>query len=494
VARAPRLPDAGMSMAIQPRAANREPQTLTPDICVIGAGSGGLSVAAAAAAFGVPVVLIEKGKMGGDCLNFGCVPSKALLAAGKHAQAMRAGVPFGVAAQRPAIDFAKVQGHVHGVIAAIAPNDSKERFTGLGVHVIEGAARFKDKETVAVGDVEIKARRFVVATGSAPAAPPIPGLDQVPYLTNETVFDLTVCPEHLVVIGAGPVGLEMAQAFRRLGANVTVLEAAAPLAKDDPECAAIVLDQLAREGVAIRAGVNVLRVEAGAKPRVVVAAANGEETIDATHLLVATGRQPNLDGLDLGAAGIKSGPRGILVNKRLRSSNRRVYAVGDVAGGLQFTHVANYHAGLVIRNALFRLRARVDETVVPRVTYTDPELAHVGLTEAEAAGRRIHVLRWPYHENDRAQAERETRGHIKVVTTGRGRILGATIVGAHAGELIVAWTLAVTQGLNIRAFAQMVMPYPTLAEIGKRAAISYFAGSLTSPFVRRIITTLRRFG
>ena len=483
-----------MSVAPTPRGASRSPQTLTPDICVIGAGSGGLSVAAAAAAFGVPVVLIEKGKMGGDCLNFGCVPSKSLLAAAKRAQAVRTGAPFGVASQRPGVDFTKVHGHVHGVIAAIAPNDSKERFTGLGVQVIEGAGRFKDKETVAVGDgIEIKARRFVVATGSTPAAPPIPGLEEVAYLTNETVFDLTVCPEHLVVIGAGPIGLEMAQAFRRLGANVTVLEAAVPLAKDDPECAAIVLDQLEREGIAIRAGANVLRVEPGAKPRVVVQAEGGEETIEASHLLVATGRHPNVDGLDLPAARIKSGPRGIRVNKRLRTSNRRVYAVGDVAGGLQFTHAANYHAGIVIRNVLFRLRARVNDTVVPWVTYTDPELAHVGMTEAQA-GRGIRVLRWPYHENDRAQAERETRGHIKVITTGRGRILGATIVGANAGELIVPWTLAVAQRLNIRAFAEMVVPYPTLAEIGKRAAVTYFAGSLTSPFVRRIITALRRFG
>jgi pyruvate/2-oxoglutarate dehydrogenase complex dihydrolipoamide dehydrogenase (E3) component len=493
VAGAARLRNAGVSMATLPRGASRSPQTLTPDICVIGAGSGGLSVAAAAAAFGVPVVLIEKGKMGGDCLNYGCVPSKALLAAAKHAQAVRAGAAFGIAAQRPAVDFVKVHGHVHGVIGAIAPNDSKERFTGLGVQVIEGAARFKDEETVAVGDLEVKARRFVVATGSAPAVPPIPGLDQVAYLTNETVFDLTVCPEHLVVIGAGPVGLEMAQAFRRLGAAVTVIEAATPLANDDPESAAILLDQLAREGIAIRAGTSVVRVEGGAKPRVVVAATDKEETIEASHLLVATGRRANLDGLDLAAGRIKIGPRGILVNKRLRTSNRRVYAVGDAAGGLQFTHVANYHAGLVIRNVLFRLRARADDTIVPRVTYTDPEFAHVGLTEAQA-GRRIRVLRWPYHENDRAQAERETRGHIKVVTSERGRILGATIVGVHAGELIVPWTLAVSQRLNIRAFAEMVMPYPTLAEIGKRAAVSYFAGSLTNPFVQRIIRALRRFG
>src|SRR5256714_1992713 len=219
------------------------PERLTPDICVIGAGSGGLSVAAAAAAFGVPVVLIEKGKMGGDCLNYGCVPSKALLAAAKRAEAFRRAAPFGIAAQRPGVDFARVHAHVHGVIAAIAPNDSRERFTGLGVRVIEGAARFKNRRTVAVGDgIEIRARRFVIASGSVPALPPIAGLETVPYLTNETIFDLTTCPEHLIVIGAGPIGLELAQAFRRLGAEVTVLEAAEPLAREDPECAATVLD------------------------------------------------------------------------------------------------------------------------------------------------------------------------------------------------------------------------------------------------------------
>lgn len=472
-------------------------EVLRPDICVIGAGSGGLSVAAAAAAFGAPVVLVEKGKMGGDCLNFGCVPSKALLAAGKRAEAVRGAAPFGVAAQRPAIDFAKVHAHVHGVIAAIAPNDSKERFTGLGVRVIAGAARFKDRRTVAVDDVEIRARRFVLATGSAPAAPPIPGLDQVPYLTNETIFDLTRAPEHLIVIGGGPIGLEMAQAHRRLGAEVTVLEALVPLAKDDPECAAIVLDRLIRDGVVIRSGVKVTRVERGPKVRVVLETTAGEETIEGSHLLVAAGRRPNVEGLDLEAAGIKHERRGIVVDKGLRTTNRRVYAIGDVAGGLQFTHVANYHAGLVIRSALFRLPAKTNDDGIPWVTFTDPELAQVGLTEAEAAkrhSRTIRVLRWPYHENDRAQAEREPHGHIKVVTAKNGRILGATIVGTHAGELITTWTLAIAQRLNVRAFAGIVVPYPTLAEVGKRAAISYYAGSLTSPLVRRIIAWLRRFG
>jgi pyruvate/2-oxoglutarate dehydrogenase complex dihydrolipoamide dehydrogenase (E3) component len=472
-------------------------ERLQPDICVIGAGSGGLSVAAAAAAFGVSVALVEKDKMGGECLNTGCVPSKALIAAGKRAHALADARAFGVSAGSAGIDFAKVHHHVHDVIAAIAPNDSKERFNGLGVRVIAGAARFKDRNTVVVGDgIEIAARRFVIATGSLPALPPIAGLEAVPYLTNETVFDLTARPEHLVVIGAGAIGLELAQAFHRLGAAVTVLEAGEPLAREDGECAAIVLDALAREGVIVRSNVTVARVEGtGAKIKVVLAG-DGEEAIEGSHLLIATGRRANTDGLALEQARIACDRNGIVVNKRLKTTNRRVYAIGDVAGRGQFTHLANYHAGLVIRNALFRLPVKVNADLVPRVTFTDPELAHVGLTEAQARARglSIRLLRWPYHENDRAQTERETVGHIKVVTDGRGNIRGATIVGAGAGELITTWTLAIDRGLPIRALAGIIVPYPTLPEIGKRAAITYFTPSLTNVWVRRIIALLRRFG
>jgi len=472
-------------------------ERLQPDICVIGAGSGGLSVAAAAAAFGVSVVLVEKNKMGGECLNTGCVPSKALIAAGKRAHALADARAFGVSAGPADVDFAKVHRHVHDVIAAIAPNDSKERFNGLGVRVIAGAARFKDRNTVVVGDgIEIAARRFVIATGSSPALPPIAGLEAVPYLTNETVFDLTARPEHLIVIGAGAIGLELAQAIRRLGAAVTVLEAGEPLAREDGECAAIVLDALAREGVLVRSNVAIARVEgAGAKIKVVLAG-DGEEAIEGSHLLIATGRRANTDGLALEQARIACDRNGIVVNKRLKTTNRHVYAIGDVAGRGQFTHLANYHAGLVIRNALFRLPVKVNADLVPRVTFTDPELAHVGLTEAQARSRglTIRLLRWPYHENDRAQTERETAGHIKVVTDGRGKIRGATIVGAGAGELITTWTLAIDRGLPIRALAGIIVPYPTLAEIGKRAAITYFTASLTNVWVRRIIALLRRFG
>lgn len=473
-------------------------EQIRTDICVIGAGSGGLSVAAAAAAFGVPVVLIERGRMGGDCLNYGCVPSKALLAAAKRAHLVNEGAPFGIKVLKSRVDFLDVHAHVAGVIRAIAPNDSKERFGGLGVRVLQGAARFSDRRTVMVdGSYAVKARRFVIATGSSPAVPAIPGLQDVPYLTNETIFDLTQCPKHLLVIGAGPVGLELAQAHRRLGAAVTVLEAAVPLAKDDPECAAIVLDQLERDGIDVRAGVRIARIERSRSRIRVVLAGEPETAIEGSHLLVAAGRRAKVAGLGLDEAGIVHDDRGIKVDAGLRTTNRKIYAIGDCAlGALQFTHVANHHAGLVIRNALFRLPVDAGAGVIPWVTYTDPELAHVGLNEQQARERekRIRVLRWPYHENDRAQTDGDVHGHMKLITAANGRILGATIVGAHAGELITTWTLAITQGLKVGALLGTVVPYPTLAEIGKRAATSYYTASLTGPWLRRIIRLMRWFG
>ena len=472
-------------------------EILRPDICVIGAGSGGLAVAAAAAAFGVPVVLIEKGTMGGNRLNAGCVPSKALIAAARRAQIARGSAGFGVNAGGVTVDFGAVQDHVQGVIKAIAPNDSRQRFTGLGVRVIGGEARFKDRRTVAVGATEIMARRFVIATGSVPAIPQVDGLDSVPYLTTETIFALRECPQHLIVIGAGPIGLECAQAFHRLGAAVTVLEPGEPLAKEDSECAATVVDRLEREGVAIRSGISIARVgHSGSNVKAVLKNGSSEEVITASHIFVDAGRRADVGNLGLEAAGIRHDENGIAVNKGLRTGNRRVYAIGDAAGGVQFAHLADYHAGLAVRNALFRLPVAVNNDIVPRVTFTDPELAHVGLDESAARKRHttIRVLRWPFYDNDRAQIERDTAGHIKVVTTKNGKILGATIVGKDAGELIASWALACSQGINIRHVAGMILPYPTRSEAGKRAAIDFFGRSLTSPWVRRIIGWLRRFG
>ncbi len=472
-------------------------EKLNVDLCVIGAGSGGLSVAAAAAAFGQKVVLIEKHKMGGDCLNYGCVPSKALIAAGKRAHAMRTAGQFGIVPVNPDINYGAVHDHVHGVIAAIEPNDSVERFTGLGVHVIQAAGRFADKRTVIAGEHRITARRFVVATGSSPAVPPIPGLDTVPYFTNETIFDNNQKLDHLIIIGGGPIGTEMAQAHHRLGSQVTVLEGAKALAKDDPEMTELLLKHLRAEGVNIQEGALVERVEAlKGGVRVHIKTANGMEAVDGTHILVAVGRRANLSDLGLEAAGIKYDKGGIKVDRGLKTSNRRVFAIGDVAGGLQFTHVANYHAGIVIRRFLFRLPAKVNNDIVPWVTYTEPELAHVGLSEDEARKRGLKpkVLRWPYHENDRAQAERTTEGHVKVVTSSKGKVLGATIVGEHAGELIQMWSLAVSQGMKIKALTDWISPYPTLGEINKRAAYRYFSAAAGSPVVRWITGFLAKFG
>ena len=472
-------------------------EIISADFCIIGAGSGGLSLAAAAAAFGQKVVLIEKHKMGGDCLNYGCVPSKALIAAGKRANAMRTSAKFGIAPVDPRIDPGAVHDHVKGVIAAIAPNDSVERFTGLGVRVITAAGRFIDKSTLVAGENRITARWFVIATGSSPVVPPIPGLAEVPYFTNETIFDNKSKLPHLIVIGGGPIGLELAQAHKRLGSDVTVLEGLTALAKDDSELTAFVLTQLRSEGVNIREGSLVKSVaSANGRLSVTIAMDGGTEVIEGSHILVAAGRRPNMADLGLEAAGIAFDKKGITVDAGLRTSNSRVFAIGDVTGGLQFTHVANDHAGIVIRRALFRLPAKATGRIVPWVTYTDPELAHVGLNEAEARAKygKINILRWPYHENDRAQAERETEGQVKVIVGSKGLILGATIVGAHAGELIQMWSLALSQGLKIRAMTEWISPYPTLSEANKRAAFRYYATAAGNPLVRKAIAWLAKLG
>ena len=470
---------------------------LRVDLCVIGAGSGGLSVAAGASQMGASVALIERDRMGGDCLNVGCVPSKALIAAAGAAESARGAARFGVRLEPPGIDFAAVHDHVHGVIAAIAPHDSVERFEALGVTVIQEHGRFTGPRTVVAGDYEIAARRFVIATGSSPAAPPIPGLDEVPFLTNETVFERTVLPSPLIVIGGGPIGLELAQAHRRLGAEVTVLEMFTALGKDDPELAAIVAARLRKEGVDLREGVSVTRVSRTADGVAVEIEDGGRaERLTAADLLVAAGRRPNIDDLGLEAAGIERNRAGIAVDDRLRTTNRRVFAAGDAVGKYQFTHVAGYHAGIIIRNALFRMPAKVDERAVPWVTYTDPELAHVGMTEAaarETAGE-IRVLRFPFAENDRAQAERATDGFVKVVASKKGAVLGASIVGAHAGELIQSWILPVAKRMHVKHVAGLILPYPTLGEANKRAAGSFFTPTLFGPRVKAIVRLLARLG
>jgi pyruvate/2-oxoglutarate dehydrogenase complex dihydrolipoamide dehydrogenase (E3) component len=462
-------------------------EILTPDICVIGGGSGAAATAITAAAFGAPVVIVSRRVGGGYRDNL-----PALAAAARRAAAMQGGGPLGVSAAAVDVDFAKVRDHVRRAVGALASNDTVARLTGFGVRVIEGDARFKDRRAlVAAGAFEIRARRFVIATRSAPLLPQIPGLEQGPYLTGDSIFALDELPQHLLVIGAGSTGLELAQAFRRLGSAVTVLEAMRPLAGDDDECAAVLANEIERDGVVIRSGVKITRIERAAGK--VQAILEGGDRIEGTHLLVATGSGPMLGGLAPEVAGVSYRDAGIVVNKRLKTANRRIYAIGDAIGR---SHAGNYHARLVVRNALFRSRMKLDNDATPRLILTDPELAQAGLTEAEARkrGMKIRIARWPYHDNVRAQAARETRGHIKIVLSRTGTILGVTIVGAHAGELIAAWSVALAQKLDVRAMTDVIMPSPTLAEIGKSAALDYFTPRLTSPWTRRIIAWLRIFG
>ncbi|MGD1876437.1 MAG: dihydrolipoyl dehydrogenase family protein [Kiloniellaceae bacterium] len=476
---------------------------LEADLCVIGGGSGGLSVAAGAAQMGARVVLIEKAKMGGDCLNTGCVPSKALIAAAATADTVRHAGRFGVNGHEPTVDFAAVRDHLEGVIAGIAPHDSVARFEGLGVTVLQAAARFTGPRELVAGETTVRARRFVVATGSTPAVPPIPGLDGVAYLTNETVFDLAERPEHLIVIGGGPIGAELAQAQRRLGARVSLLEMFTVLGKDDPEVTAFARRRLAEDGVEIHEGIAIKGVAQQGNAVAVTIEENGETlTLTGSHLLVAAGRKATVESLGLDAAGVAYSPKGIAVDRRLRSSNKRIFALGDVAvieglGAYQFTHVAGYHAGIVIRNALFKLPAKVDYAALPWVTYTDPEIAHVGLTEAQARekhGDDVKALTWSFAENDRARTELATDGLVKVVVGARGKVLGASIAGRHAGELLHPWVLAIGQGLKVGAIANMIAPYPTLGEVNKRVAGSYYTPSLFSERTKKIVRFLQWFG
>ena len=471
--------------------------TIDTDICILGAGSAGLSVAAGAALLGARTVLIEPGAMGGDCLNTGCVPSKALLASAKAAVAHRHAGALGLRAQAPEVDFKAVHDHVHGVIAGIAPQDTVERFEGMGVTVLRERGRFTGPRELEAGATRVSARRFVIATGSAPLVPPIPGLEATPYLTNETVFGLRELPRHLIIIGGGPIGCELGQAFCRLGARVTVLEQAEILPKDDPELVDILRDRLRAEGLELREGARVTGVEsAGEGVSVTVESGGATERIEGSALLLAAGRRPVVGDLGLEAAGIAHGRAGIEVDARLRTTNPKVFAAGDVVGGYPYTHMASHHAVVVIKNALFRLPAKVETRAVPWVTYTDPELAQVGLPEA--AARRAHgairVLRWPFAENDRARAERSAEGLVKVIASPRGRVLGASILGAQAGELIQPWTLAIAQGIKLSAMAGTIAPYPTRGEAGKRAAGGFYADKISSRWTQGLVRLLLRLG
>ena len=470
---------------------------LKADICIIGGGSGGLSVAAGAAQLGASVVLFERAEMGGDCLNTGCVPSKAMLEAAKIAKIANNGMPsMGISAGQAEIDFGAVKAHVRDVIAGIAPHDSEERFRGLGVNVIKSEASFTSKDSVtAIQDgepISVRAKYFVVATGSHPVAPPINGLEGVSYYTNETIFDLNEKPQHLIIIGGGPIGIEMAQAHRRLGCDVTVLEASAIMGRDDPDLVGRLMTKMTDEGIRLIEQARITSITQNGA-RIMIDISDGE-SIEGTHLLVAAGRRPNIDTLNLEAANISYDARGIQTDNRLRSSNKRVYAIGDVAGRHQFTHVAGYHAGIVIRNILFKLPAKLRDDAIPWVTYTDPELAQTGLTWTEAVSRygaeAVRRTDWELRDNDRARAARRTEGLIRVISDKKGKILGASILAPNAGELIHSWTLALQAGLKMSAMAGTIAPYPSWSEASKRAAGAFFTERLFSTRTKKLVQFL----
>ena len=467
------------------------------DIAIIGGGAAGLSLAAGAAQMGASVVLIESGLMGGDCLNYGCVPSKSLLSAAKtywHAKKSKA---LGVDGSDVHLNFAQVMQHVRDVIKTIAVHDSIERFESFGVRVIQAAGRFIDKQTIEAGDYRIKAKRVAVATGSKPFIPPISGIEEVPYLTNETLFDLIEQPEHLIVVGAGPIGCELAQAFAMLGSKVTVLEAFKSLPKDEADCVDIVKQSMAERGVVLLEPAEIKHVSIeGDFIAVNYSHDDKDSTVTGSHLLIATGRRANIHNLDLEKAGIDHSVRGIAVDKRLRSSNKKIYAMGDVATPYQFTHVAGYHAGIVLKNMLFRLPSKVDYRAVPWVTYTDPEIAHVGLLSEEADNQRIRydIVEWPFSENDRAHAEGDTVGKIKILVGHKAKILGVTIVGQGAGEQLLPWVMAIREGKTLRSFTDVIAPYPTRSEISKRAASDFYTDAIFSNKVKTIVRWLLKLG
>ncbi|MEI6800569.1 MAG: FAD-dependent oxidoreductase [Pseudomonadota bacterium] len=462
------------------------------DLCIIGAGSGGLVLASGAVQLGARVTLVEGALMGGDCLNYGCVPSKALLAATKRVQAVRQGGP-GVAGTEPQVDFPAVMARVQEAIAEIAPHDSQERFEALGVRVVRAWARFSAPDTVEAGAEIITARRFVIATGAHASVPDLPGLDEVPYFTNETIFTLTTLPDHLVILGAGPVAVEMAQAFCRLGAKVTMVARSRVMGQDDPQAVAVVADRLRREGVTILEGCQASAVHRTAEG-VGVTLSDGPSLV-ASHLLLAMGRAPAIGKLNLSASGVAVKDGGVVVDGALRTTNRKIFAIGDVAGGPQFTHLAAYQAGLVLRQAVLGLPAKA-KAALPRVTYTEPELAQIGPTEAEARatyGAALTVVREDFSHMDRAITDQTTEGFIKLMIV-KGRPVGVTLVGAHAGEQISLWALALAGRVKLSTLAGMVAPYPTLNEISKRAAGAYFSPRLFgNPWLKTLVRAVQRF-
>lgn len=468
------------------------------DLVVVGGGAGGLSVASAASQLGLRVTLIERhDKLGGDCLHYGCVPSKTLIQSAKVVHQMRHADEFGLTSFEPEVDLRKVNSHVRAVINKIQKHDDPDRFRSYGCDVIFGQGSFVGPQTIEVNGKRINSKRFVLATGSSPAVPPIPGLAQAGYITNESVFNLDNLPKRLLVMGAGPIGLELAQAFSRFGTQVTVVEMQDNLlGMLDQEVASRLQQILVDEKVHFHLSTKVNKVSQGEDCKIVICETSDGSKLnfEVDEILVATGRSPNVEELNLDQADVEYTPRGISVDNRLRTSSKRIFAVGDVVDSpYKFTHIAEYHAGIVIANAVFHIPRKIDLRVIPAVIYTDPEFAAVGLTlqQVRSQGIEPKVLEFDFKDIDRALAENEFRGMAKIIVH-KNRILGASLLGPQAGELLSEIVLAMQANIKISKISAAIHAYPTLAQINRRVINTYYGEKLFSPRVKRIVSCLNK--
>jgi pyruvate/2-oxoglutarate dehydrogenase complex dihydrolipoamide dehydrogenase (E3) component len=461
------------------------------NLVVVGAGTAGLVAAAGAAILGARVALVERQLMGGDCLNYGCVPSKALIRAARAAYAVTEAREFGIEAPPPTVEFADVMRRVRRVRAEIAPNDSVQRFARLGVDVLLGHGHFTGKRSLEVEGQRLDFKKAIIATGARAAVPPIPGLAEAGYLTNETVFSLTALPRRLIVIGGGPIGCELAQAFARLGSQVSLVsDVPRLLPKEDPDVAALLEQQFRREGIDLILGAKVERAEKSAVGKIlIVNRAEKNETVVGDEILLAAGRVPNVEGLNLEAAGVKHNDKGVIVDDHLRTSNKDIFTAGDIGSPFHFTHTAEALGRIALQNALFFGRKRASDLVIPWCTYTSPEIAHVGLNQEGASNSEMETesFQLPFKENDRSVVDNDTQGFARVhVRKKDGRLMGATLVSNHAGESIGELVMAIQHKIKVGALGAVIHPYPTQAEIIKRLGDASQRGRL-KPWMKQTL-------
>jgi pyruvate/2-oxoglutarate dehydrogenase complex dihydrolipoamide dehydrogenase (E3) component len=464
------------------------------DIGILGGGSGGLTVASGASQFGAKTLLIEKEKeLGGDCLHYGCVPSKTLIRSAHVYHMMKNSRKYGLPdVDIKPVDYQDVAKRIQNVIDTIQIHDSEERFCKLGVKVEFGESVFTDEHSVKVNGKTFSAGKWLIATGSSPSIPNIEGIDQTPYITNKEIFSLDHLPKTMIVIGAGPIAIEMAQSFCRLGTQVQVVQRSGQiLSKEDKDMADIAMNVLSAEGITFHLHSELVRVsDRGMEKEVVIRTKDGkEESLRAEQILVALGRQANLQGLGLEDISIDFNEKGLTVDNRMRTNHKHIYAAGDVTGSYQFTHAAGYEGGVALSNAILHLPKKADYTYMPWCTYTDPELASIGMNEkrAKEAGKDYSVWTEQFKANDRSLAEGEETGNIKMILDGKGKPIGVQILGPQAGELLSEWIAIMNGGVKLSAMASAVHTYPTLAEINKRVVGNYFSGKIFSEKVKKTL-------